>query len=96
MDFHSPSFVLAIIAICTLGWVLTTAIRAHHGYPITDDWGSTVGRSDPADTRRSELLAQDNERLAGMVGRLEERIAVLERIATDPARRLSAAIEQLK
>jgi hypothetical protein len=46
--------------------------------------------------RQVELLSSENAGLKGQVGRLEERIAVLERIATDPAQRTAAAIEDLR
>jgi hypothetical protein len=49
------------------------------------------------DSRREvELLTNENTGLKGQVGRLEERIAVLERIATDPAERTAREIEQLR
>ncbi len=38
----------------------------------------------------------ENRRLEAEVTRLNERIAVLERLATDPAKRLSDEIDQLK
>ena len=44
----------------------------------------------------NEKLASENAALRGTVGRLEERIAVLERIATDPAERTAREIEQLR
>jgi hypothetical protein len=46
--------------------------------------------------RQVELLSSENAGLKGQVGRLEERIAVLERIATDPADRTAREIEQLR
>jgi hypothetical protein len=46
--------------------------------------------------RQVELLANENAGLKGQVSRLEERIAVLERIATDPADRTAREIEQLR
>ncbi|HEV7661810.1 MAG TPA: hypothetical protein VGO55_18365 [Allosphingosinicella sp.] len=46
--------------------------------------------------REVELLSSENAGLKGQVGRLEERIAVLERIATDPAERTAREIEQLR
>ena len=97
MSWHGPEFVLALIGLSTLGWVLTTFIRARHGYPLTDDWGGTIGNDGPiATTRKTELLVAENEKLHGQVGRLEERIAVLERIATDPAARTAREIELLR
>ena len=46
--------------------------------------------------RQVELLSSENAGLKGQVGRLEERIAVLERIATDPADRTAREIDQLR
>ena len=33
MNFWVPEFVIAIIFVTTLGWVITTAIRARHAAP---------------------------------------------------------------
>ena len=46
--------------------------------------------------RENVQLAQENELLRLTVERLEDRIAVLERIATDPAERTAREIEQLR
>jgi hypothetical protein len=93
MDWGGPFFVLAIIAMSTGGWIVNNWIRAKHGYVPTDDWGNT---EDPQARRTMQLLTSENEKLAGQVGRLEERIAVLERIATDPAERTARAIDALR
>ena len=42
------------------------------------------------------VSAVDADRMKAEITRLNERLAVLERIATDPARRLSDEIESLK
>jgi hypothetical protein len=42
------------------------------------------------------LLSHENETLSGKIGHLEERVAVLERIVTDKAVRLSEEIERLR
>jgi hypothetical protein len=47
-------------------------------------------------SRQVELLSDENAGLKGQVCRLEERIAVLERIATDPAERTAREIDQLR
>lgn len=97
MSFGGPYFVLGIILISTIGWVLTSWIRARHGYPVTDDWGKTVARdSGPSAARQIELLSTENAGLKGQIGRLEERLAVLERIATDPAERTAREIDSLR
>lgn len=98
MHLHGPWFVLGIIAIVMIASVMRTAIRARHGLP--DGFGHhrrRHGRTDALDdARRVHLLTGENERLAGQVTRLEERVAVLERIATDPAVRTAREIEALR
>ncbi len=81
---------------------MQTWIRAKHGYPLEDPRTSRHRNhmrgsgEDPEAQRKIELLSTENERLIGQVSRLEERIAVLERIATDAPSRLSAEIENLR
>jgi hypothetical protein len=97
MNVSGPFFVIAIIAISTFGWVATTWIRARHGYPIENEWKGVAHKGDnPEAERRIELLTNENDSLKGQLGRLEERLAVLERIATDPAERTAREIEQLR
>jgi hypothetical protein len=55
-----------------------------------------VNGDDPAGARENERLARENEVLRRTVDRLEERMAVLERIATDPAERTAREIESLR
>ena len=52
-------------------------------------------RLDSGSTEKAEL-ARENEALRETVSRLETRLAVLERIATDPAERTAREIEQLR
>ncbi len=96
MSWGSPTFVIAIIMICMGGWMINNWIRARHGYPIEDDNGNLIERKDPAADRKIELLTNENEGLNDKIGHLEERIAVLERIATDKSSRLSDEIENLR
>lgn len=99
MNFGGTTFVLAIIALSIGGWMFTTWIRAKHGYPVENEWGGTVHRTDPDADRKIALLTDDNAKLAGQVSRLEERISVLERIATEeggPAAQLADQIDRLR
>jgi hypothetical protein len=48
------------------------------------------------EARENARLAHENESLRLVIGRLEERLAVLERIATDPAERTAREIESLR
>jgi hypothetical protein len=101
-------FVLAIIAITMMGGILKMSIRAKHGYPLEDrvrhrrNWHARrrglieTGSDDIAAQRKIELLSNENQKLTDQIGRLEERLRVLERIATDPAERVSREIEDLR
>ena len=96
MAFGGPIFVLAIIAMSFIAWIVTTAIRARHGYPLENEWGGAVKKDDGEMKRQNDILERENEKLRGKVGRLEERMAVLERIATDAPARLTAEIDKLR
>lgn len=98
MDWGGPEFVLAIIAISTFGWLASTWIRAKHGYPVENEWSGIVEHPDTAsktEGRKIELLCNENDRLKSQIGQLEERLKVLERIATDPSRELASEIDKL-
>ncbi|PZU12014.1 MAG: hypothetical protein DI605_02600 [Sphingomonas sp.] len=84
---------IAAITIGPISWVANNWVRARHGFAPSryKDRGD-----DPDADRKIHLLTNENERLTGQISRLEERIAVLERIATDPAGRLEREIEQLR
>jgi hypothetical protein len=98
MSWGGPGFVIAIIAMSYAGWIINSWIRAKHGYPLEDEWAGKSHRGDvSADANRKiGLLSSESERLTGQIGRLEERIAVLERIATDPAERTAREIDALR
>jgi cell division protein FtsB len=96
MSFGMPPFVLAIIAMSFIAWIITTAIRAKHGYPLENEWGGTVHKGDNELKRQNDILERENVQLRGKIGRLEERMAVLERIATDAPARLTAEIDKLR
>ena len=96
MSFGGPTFVLAIIAMSMLAWIITTAIRAKHGYPIENEWGGMSTPHDKESEMATKALVAENDQLKEKVGRLEERLKVLERIATDPSRQLADEIDKLR
>ena len=80
-----------------LAWVANSWIRARHGYPLEGRRSRHDHRSGGIEAERQvQLLSSENEKLTNQVLRLEERIAVLERIATDPATRVAREIEALR
>ena len=102
---HGQLFVLAIIALSMFGGVGRMWVKARHGYPLDDDrrgrfrgrhTNRFAGQDNPEAARKIELLSSENERLTGQIGRLEERLRVLERIATDPAERTAREIDALR
>lgn len=96
MSWGSPAFVLAIIAMSYAAWLITSWIRAKHGYPVENEWGGTVHPTKAGDDESTKALAAENKQLKETVSHLEERLKVLERIATDPSRQLSDEIERLR
>jgi len=80
---------IAAVTIGPIAWVANNWVRAKHGYPLEGRKGELTAREDPA-------LAAENAALRGQVERLEERLRVLERIATDPAERTAREIEALR
>jgi hypothetical protein len=89
--------IIAVIIMSTLGWIATSWIRARHGYPVENEWTGLAYKDGPPESvRKIELLTSENSEMKTQMGKLEERIAVLERIATDPAERTSREIEQLR
>jgi hypothetical protein len=96
VSWGGPEFVIAIIAISTAGWVISTWIRAKHGYPIENEWSGTTHKDDPKAGKRITQLSDENGALKSEVQLLEQRLAVLERIATDQPDRITREIEQLR
>jgi hypothetical protein len=84
---------VAIFVVLMTGMILLAALL--HSWMRTRGQVKVAAGSLEA-TRQVELLSNENAGLKGQVGRLEERIAVLERIATDPADRTAREIDQLR
>jgi hypothetical protein len=80
---------IAAITIGPMAWVANNWIRARHGYPLQDRKGHVANTETPR-------LREENEALRQNVQRLEERLRVLERIATDPAERTAREIDALR
>jgi uncharacterized protein YlxW (UPF0749 family) len=85
MDAGVAAFILIIIAMVMVTAIVTTWIQARA--PRKNPVGSS---------REVEMLERDNAELNAKVHQLESRLAVLERIATDPAERTARQIENLR
>ena len=93
MDWGSPEFVIAVIAICYMAWLANNWIRARNGYALEDEWG---GKTERADSSEAAKLREQNQQLREVIKRMEDRMRVLERIVTDPGTDLSRQIETLR
>ena len=83
--FDNPfSMVVAIVLIVSIAGVLRARFKAQHGI-YEDESGKSHRLADP-----------DAARLREEVKALKERVAVLERIATDKTNRLESEIEALR
>ena len=79
------------------GWVVTTWLRVRHGYPLTGNWGQALHPlSTTDDKERIKLIGSENAQLRAELAGVKDRLAVLERIATDAGSRLSRTIDDLR
>ena len=84
------TFLALTSIVSTIGWVINNWIRARHGYPIEEH------HDDVKAATRMTAICAENRDLKAQIGRLEQRLEVLERIATDPAERTAREIESLR
>lgn len=79
------------------GWVITTWLRVKHGYPLENSWGKEIKPvASNETTERLRMLATENAQLRAETSSLKDRVAVLERIATDRSSELDRQIEDLR
>jgi hypothetical protein len=88
--------IIVLTSICMVGWLINNWMRMKHGIPTDEELAVMAVRGGPETERQVHLLTDQNQALRDQMGRLEERIAVLERIATDPAERTAREIDQLR
>jgi hypothetical protein len=87
-----PIFIIIMTAIVATAVLILSWMRGRHR--LAELRAGAAER--PQAAREIELLSSENAGLKGKIGRLEERLAVLERIATDPAERTAREIESLR
>ena len=83
-------FVVGLSLISTIGWIANNWIRARHGFePEAEE-------DDKPNKKRMDAICAENAELKQQLKQLQERMAVMERIATDPAERTAREIESLR
>jgi hypothetical protein len=93
MNWGGPDFIIAIVAVCTVGWLVNNWIRARHGYALEDEWGGKTERPDNAATAD---LKRENAALKARLDALESRAAAIETIVTDQGYDVARQIEGLR
>ncbi len=92
----APVGVVAVIASMS-AWVVTTWLKVKNGYPLENSWGKPLYPNGGGEAmERIRLISQENAQLRAELGSLKDRMAVLERIATDKPSMLAAEIDGLK
>ena len=91
MDFGD---LVPIAGIFASAWIVVTYL--HYRFRRGSSGAAIEGAMTVADARENAQLARENEMLKLTIQRLEERMAVVERIATDPAERTAREIEELR
>lgn len=86
-----------IVAVAVGGSLLNNWLKIRNGYPLSNSWGMPLHpKKDGETTERIRLLTSENAQLRAELGSIKDRLATLERIATDQPSRLARDIEQLQ
>ena len=100
MQFGSPEFVLAIVAMAMFAGVMKSAVRAKHGmsdFPVgRRSRREREGNAIDENPRLVESLKHENKRLTDQVETMQDRLIVLEKIVTDRGYTLASEIEALR
>ena len=83
-------FIVGLSLISTAGWLINNWIRARHGFELEAE------EDDKPSKKRLDAICAENAELKSQLKQLQERMAVMERIATDPAERTAREIESLR
>lgn len=84
---------LGLVAI--VGWIFLDYMKIKNGYPLSDDDGNLIHKSNPEDLQEIKQLTAENRDLVNRLEKISERVETLERIATDKPARLAAEIDAL-
>ncbi len=89
---YADEFIATLLLGMVMGSVITVLIQLYGRRKARQ----AVNAADHNAQRNINLLSSENERQGGQIDRLQERLAVLERLAVDPAARTAREIELLR
>jgi hypothetical protein len=85
-----------IVAVSVGGSLLNNWLKIKNGYPLSNSWGMPMHPKKDGETmERVRLLTSENAQLRAELGSIKDRLATLERIATDQPSRLARDIDAL-
>jgi hypothetical protein len=85
-----------IVAIGVGGTLLNNWLKIKSGYPLSNSWGMPIHpKTDRESAERIRLLTTENAQLRAEIGSIKDRLATLERIATDQPSKLARDIDAL-
>jgi UDP-N-acetylenolpyruvoylglucosamine reductase len=89
---HEGEFMFVLILGSMMGAAVTLLIQWYGRRKVK----AALKQEGLTPTRQTELLINENNAVRGQVLRLEERLSVMERIATDSSMNLGREIERLR
>jgi hypothetical protein len=85
-----------IVVVSVGGSLLNNWLKIRNGYPLSNSWGMPLHPKKDGETlERVRLLTAENAQLRAELGSVKDRLATLERIATDQPSRLARDIDAL-
>lgn len=89
-------FIAIIVVVSVAGSILNNWLKIRNGYPLSNSWGMPLHpKKDGETVERVRLLTTENAQLRAELGSIKDRLATLERIATDQPSRLARDIDAL-
>src|SRR5215472_18978972 len=77
-------FIALIVVVSVGGSLLNNWLKIKDGYPLSNSWGMPLHPKKDSETlERIRLLTGENAQLRAELGSVKDRLATLERIATD-------------
>ena len=89
-------FIAIIVVVSVAGSLLNNWLKIKNGYPLSTSWGMPLHpRKDGETLERVRLITAENAQLRAELGSVKDRLATLERIATDQPSKLARDIDAL-
>ena len=88
---------VAVIVVAAVGGtLLNNWLKIKNGYPLSNSWGMPLHpKRDGETAERIRLLTTENAQLRAELGSIKDRLATVERIATDQPSKLARDIDAL-